>query len=79
LPLAAPGAWLVGLVKPQFEAGPGWRGVVRDEAARERVLASIAEFLSGQPGWRLHSVIPSPIAGQDGNREYLIGAIRDDG
>jgi 23S rRNA (cytidine1920-2'-O)/16S rRNA (cytidine1409-2'-O)-methyltransferase len=82
LPLAAPGAWFIGLVKPQFEAGPALRdgrGVVRDEAAREGAVASVAAFLSGRPGWRTARAIASPLTGRDGNREYLIGAIRDDG
>jgi 23S rRNA (cytidine1920-2'-O)/16S rRNA (cytidine1409-2'-O)-methyltransferase len=77
LALAAPGAWMVTLVKPQFEAGRehvGKGGVVRSEAAREAALASVAAFVEGRAGWRVVGSTPSPIEGQSGNREYLLGA-----
>lgn len=80
LELAAPGCWLVALVKPQFEAGPdavGKGGVVRDEAARQRAVESVREWLQGQSGWELTGVITSPITGGDGNIEFLIGAHYD--
>jgi 23S rRNA (cytidine1920-2'-O)/16S rRNA (cytidine1409-2'-O)-methyltransferase len=76
LKCAAPGAWLVALVKPQFEAGReavGKGGVVRDEKDRARAVARVRDFLEGQ-GWRVLGVIPSPIAGGSGNVEFLIGA-----
>lgn len=75
LPLAAPRARLVALVKPQFEAGPQRvrKGIARDaadhDAACDRVTAAVASS-----GWRVVGVIPSPIAGGDGNREFLLGA-----
>ena len=77
LALARPGAHLVALVKPQFEAGPGHvrKGVVRDPAVRARVCGEIAAFLSGR-GWQVLGVTESPIAGGDGNREFLIAARR---
>ncbi|MGF1619012.1 MAG: TlyA family RNA methyltransferase [Rhodomicrobiaceae bacterium] len=77
LALAAPGAWAVALVKPQFEAGPdrvGKGGIVRDEAVRAEVLTTTRDFLNAQPGWSVVGEIPSPISGQSGNIEYLIGA-----
>jgi 23S rRNA (cytidine1920-2'-O)/16S rRNA (cytidine1409-2'-O)-methyltransferase len=77
LSLAAPGCWLAALVKPQFEVGRervARGGIVRDNAAREAALAAIADFLSVQPGWEIIGTIPSPITGQSGNAEYLIGA-----
>jgi 23S rRNA (cytidine1920-2'-O)/16S rRNA (cytidine1409-2'-O)-methyltransferase len=77
LALAAPGAWAVLLVKPQFEAGReavGKGGIVRSEAARADALAAVAGFLDAQPGWRTVGHIPSPITGQSGNVEYLLGA-----
>ncbi len=77
LAFAAPGAWAVALVKPQFEVGRehvGKGGVVRDDAARDAALAGIAAFFSAQPGWRVEGTMPSPIEGQSGNREFLIGA-----
>ncbi len=80
LELAAPGCWLVALVKPQFEAGPdavGKGGVVRDEAARQRAVESVREWLQGQSGWEVTGVITSPITGGDGNIEFLIGAHYD--
>ncbi|MGB2932229.1 MAG: TlyA family RNA methyltransferase [Methyloceanibacter sp.] len=79
LRLAAPGAWLVALVKPQFEAGReavGKGGIVRDEAARERAVAEVRAFVDAAPGWRVLAEMPSPITGADGNEEILIGAVR---
>ncbi|MGJ3262278.1 MAG: TlyA family RNA methyltransferase [Salinarimonas sp.] len=76
---AAPGTRLVALVKPQFEAGRAAldrNGIVRDEATRARVLAEIAAWLA-ERGWREIGRLPSPIAGGDGNRESLIGAVRE--
>ena len=80
LKLAAPGCWLVALVKPQFEAGPdavGKGGVVRDEAARQRALEDIRDWINLQPGWKVTGVVPSPIDGGDGNIETLVGARYD--
>lgn len=77
LELCAPGAFAVVLAKPQFELGPeliGKGGIVRDKAAGERAATELAEWLGGQDGWRVSGVIPAPIAGGDGNQEYLIGA-----
>lgn len=77
LSLAAPGACLVALVKPQFEAGRGAvdRGLVRDAGVHSRVCAEIAALVEGL-GWPLLGLIPSPIAGGDGNREFLLAARR---
>lgn len=77
LALAAPAARLVALVKPQFEAGRAFvrKGVVRDEAVREEVCAKVEREIAAL-GWRLLGRIPSPIAGGDGNCEFLVGAIR---
>lgn len=77
LALAAPGAWLVALVKPQFEAGRaavGKGGLVRDKAVRQAQADRIAAWLGGLPGWRVVGVIASPIAGGSGNEEFLLGA-----
>jgi 23S rRNA (cytidine1920-2'-O)/16S rRNA (cytidine1409-2'-O)-methyltransferase len=76
LALAQPGADLVALVKPQFEVGPeavGKGGLVKDEAARAKALADVAAFLASS-GWRVRASADSPIAGGDGNREYLLWA-----
>lgn len=78
LALAAPGCWLVTLVKPQFEAGRasiGKGGIVRDPAVHGRVVDDVRAWLTTS-GWRVVGCIPSPIAGGDGNREFLVGAIR---
>jgi len=78
LKLAAPEAWLVALVKPQFEAGRqavGKGGIVRDEADRERAVERVRAFLEGE-GWHVVGVVPSPIEGGSGNVEFLIGARR---
>jgi 23S rRNA (cytidine1920-2'-O)/16S rRNA (cytidine1409-2'-O)-methyltransferase len=80
LTLAAPGCWLVALVKPQFEAGPeavGKGGIVRDRAARDAAFEKVRAWLESQPGWRVIGAIPSPIAGKGGNIEHLLGAVRD--
>lgn len=79
LSLTAPRAFLVALIKPQFEAerdqiGP--RGVVRDPEVHARVCATIEAWLSAQPGWNVHGVTASPITGPEGNVEFLIGASR---
>lgn len=76
LALCRPGAWLLALVKPQFEVGRehvGKGGIVRDEAVRDQVPDRIGGWLEAA-GWRTLGVIASPIQGSDGNREFLIGA-----
>ena len=76
LKLARPGAKLVALVKPQFEAGRaevGKGGVVRDPAVHERVCAEAAEWVASQ-GWSVLGVTESPITGPEGNIEFLLGA-----
>jgi 23S rRNA (cytidine1920-2'-O)/16S rRNA (cytidine1409-2'-O)-methyltransferase len=79
LALAADGAELVALVKPQFEAGRehvGKRGVVRDPAVHREVCERAAVWVSAQPGWTVVGVIESPILGPEGNREFLLYARR---
>jgi 23S rRNA (cytidine1920-2'-O)/16S rRNA (cytidine1409-2'-O)-methyltransferase len=79
LDLAATGARLVALIKPQFEVGRervGKGGVVRDPALHKEICREIAAWLDAR-GWRVLGVTPSPVAGPDGNREFLIGAVRD--
>jgi 23S rRNA (cytidine1920-2'-O)/16S rRNA (cytidine1409-2'-O)-methyltransferase len=78
LALAAPGAWAVALIKPQFEVGPAIAkgGVVRDAAVHGRVCAEIEAWWSALPGWRVIGIEASPILGPEGNREFLIAAER---
>jgi 23S rRNA (cytidine1920-2'-O)/16S rRNA (cytidine1409-2'-O)-methyltransferase len=75
-PLAAllpPGAGVVTLIKPQFEAGRGQApgGVVRDPAVHEAVVAAIRDFGRERAGLRWIDVIPSPLRGPKGNIEFL--------
>ena len=72
-PLLRPGADVVTLVKPQFEAGReevGKRGVVRDEAVRARVLGEIVAVADAL-GLEAHGHVASPIEGMEGNLEWL--------
>jgi 23S rRNA (cytidine1920-2'-O)/16S rRNA (cytidine1409-2'-O)-methyltransferase len=77
LALAAPDAWLVALVKPQFEIGRkgiAKGGIVRSDALRQEALETVAGFFRAQAGWRVEGTMQSPIEGQSGNIEYLLGA-----
>lgn len=79
LKLAARCAWLVVLVKPQFEAGPkavGKGGIVRDPRHRAEAVENVRRFLAEEAGWTVIGVIPSPLQGADGNEEFLLGAVR---
>jgi len=80
LALLRPPAWLVALIKPQFEAGRRHlkKGVVRDPQVHAAVCDDIAGFVAGQ-GWAVAGIMASPIAGGDGNREFLLGARREQG
>jgi 23S rRNA (cytidine1920-2'-O)/16S rRNA (cytidine1409-2'-O)-methyltransferase len=71
-------ARLVALIKPQFEAGRRHlkKGIVRDPQVQAAVCDDIAGFVVTL-GWTVAGVIPSPIDGGDGNREFLLGAARD--
>jgi 23S rRNA (cytidine1920-2'-O)/16S rRNA (cytidine1409-2'-O)-methyltransferase len=80
LALADAKAWLVALIKPQFEAGRaavGKGGIVRDAADRERAVVQVRDWVTAQRPWRVVGVVPSPIAGGSGNHEFLLGAVRD--
>lgn len=78
LGLAAAGADLIALMKPQFEVGRehvGKGGLVTDASARSRALEAVRAFVEGQ-GWRVRETADSPIVGGDGNREFLLWAVR---
>ena len=80
LKLAKPGAKLVALIKPQFEAGReevGKGGVVRDATVHDRVVAEAKGWVEAQ-GWSVLGVTPSPITGPEGNVEFLLGAVKND-
>lgn len=75
--LAAPGALLVALIKPQFEVGKGQvgkGGVVRDKALHDEVCERIRTWLDGLPDWTVAGLTESPITGPEGNKEFLIVA-----
>jgi 23S rRNA (cytidine1920-2'-O)/16S rRNA (cytidine1409-2'-O)-methyltransferase len=78
--LAAPGARLIALIKPQFEVGRsrlGKGGIVKPGYANSWGVASdIVQWLKGQPGWSVRGFSESPIDGGDGNKEFLVGATR---
>ena len=79
LALAAPGAFAVLLVKPQFEAGRqaiGKGGLLRDPGQGPVIAGQLATWLGGQPGWRSLGPVASPIEGSDGNQEFLIGGLK---
>lgn len=80
LALAVPGARLVALIKPQFEAGReqvGKGGIVRDAQVREDVCSRTTAWLAAQPGWRVLGLMQSPLTGADGNIEYLISGAKE--
>lgn len=77
--LTCPDAWLIALIKPQFEVAKdqvGEKGVVRDPVLHTEVCDMISAWMNAQPGWRVDGVTKSPITGPEGNIEFLIGAVR---
>jgi 23S rRNA (cytidine1920-2'-O)/16S rRNA (cytidine1409-2'-O)-methyltransferase len=79
LELAGRGARGIFLVKPQFEAGReaiGKGGLLKDPADGPRVAEELRRWLDGIPGWRALDVIASPIAGGDGNHEFLLAGLK---
>lgn len=77
LALAAPGACLIALIKPQFEVGRGQvgkGGVVRDRDLHHQVCQDITDWLNALPGWRVIGIADSPITGPAGNKEFLVVA-----
>jgi 23S rRNA (cytidine1920-2'-O)/16S rRNA (cytidine1409-2'-O)-methyltransferase len=76
--IAAHGADVVALVKPQFEAGRsevGKHGVVRDPAVHERVVRDVADA-AASVGFHVRDRVPSPIEGAEGNREFFLHLTR---
>jgi 23S rRNA (cytidine1920-2'-O)/16S rRNA (cytidine1409-2'-O)-methyltransferase len=76
-PFLRRGGTLVALVKPQFEAGKAeadkGRGVIRDPGVRAAALARVRDFaVTSLAGAQLVGSMDSPIAGADGNREFLL-------
>ena len=78
LALTRPGARLVALIKPQFEAGRehvGKGGVVRDPAVHEAVCGRVKAWVETL-GWEVQGIVESPIKGPEGNLEFLLSAHR---
>lgn len=76
LGLAASGADLIALVKPQFQLGPGRvgkGGIIKDPEARQEALAGVEAFVNAA-GWRVQATLQSPLTGGDGNIEFLLWA-----
>ncbi len=77
--LLLPAGPVITLVKPQFEVGRGEvgkGGIVRDEGKRRAALEKVKAF-AVTCGFRVNGEIESPIAGQKGNREYLLCLVRE--
>ena len=78
LDMAAPGAWLVALVKPQFEVGRLWvgkGGIVRDAEMQARGAGRHRRIhRRASRAGRVLGHIESPIQGGEGNSEFLIAA-----
>lgn len=76
VPLLEPDAWIVALVKPQFEAGKAevdrGSGVISDPAVHERVLSELQEWIPVHTSLRVKGITDSPIHGRDGNKEFLM-------
>ena len=72
----APGGHLVALIKPQFEATKAEvskvKGIIKDPAIHARVIESLTSAAQSLHLSSVLGVIPSPIEGGDGNREFLI-------
>jgi 23S rRNA (cytidine1920-2'-O)/16S rRNA (cytidine1409-2'-O)-methyltransferase len=69
---------LLALIKPQFEVGRhnvGRGGMVTDPAEHTRVCDEITTFIASS-GWTVQGVITSPLEGGDGNREFLLAAVK---
>jgi 23S rRNA (cytidine1920-2'-O)/16S rRNA (cytidine1409-2'-O)-methyltransferase len=78
LSLVAAKAYLVALIKPQFEVGKGRvgkGGVVREPELHQEVCQRISTWLASLPGWEVIGLVESPITGPEGNKEFLIGGV----
>ncbi|MEN9613925.1 MAG: hypothetical protein RLZZ347_232 [Candidatus Parcubacteria bacterium] len=65
---------IIALIKPQFETGPDSKnraGVIVDTTIRENALESVLDFAK-EIGLEIINTIPSPVAGGEGNLEYLV-------
>lgn len=68
------GSYLITLIKPQFEvgrAGLDKGGIVASEEMRQEAIRLVTDCCTGL-GFNVLNVLPSPVAGGDGNQEYLL-------
>ena len=69
-----PNGTILALIKPQFEAGKGFvgkGGVVKDPALHEKIIHDLGLFFTSQ-NLVCGPVVPSPIRGPKGNREFVM-------
>jgi len=67
-------AFIIALIKPQFEVGKGQvgkGGVVRNPSLHRQIIDDLANFFKNA-GWTVEGHIPSPLLGPKGNREFLM-------
>ncbi|AUX75484.1 TlyA family RNA methyltransferase [Sinorhizobium fredii] len=79
LSLAEPGSNCILLVKPQFEAGRdaiSKAGLLKAPESAPAVAAELERWLVEDMGWQSLGLVPSPIAGGDGNREFLLAGLK---
>lgn len=77
--LLKPKGILVALIKPQFEVGKGEvgkKGIVRDESKYGVVIEKITSFLEAE-SFDVMGVMPSPILGAEGNKEFFVVAVKN--
>jgi 23S rRNA (cytidine1920-2'-O)/16S rRNA (cytidine1409-2'-O)-methyltransferase len=71
-------AFIIALVKPQFEVGKGRvgkGGVVRDPVLHQGVMDGMTRFFR-HLGWGVAGTMPSPLLGPKGNKEFLVYLVR---
>ncbi|HET9920978.1 MAG TPA: TlyA family RNA methyltransferase [Ktedonobacteraceae bacterium] len=83
VPLLAPDAWIVALIKPQFEAGKAevdrGAGVITNPEVHARVLQELQAWIPLHTPFRVLGLTDSPIHGREGNKEFLIHLDFDEG
>lgn len=79
LALAEPGALAILLVKPQFEAGReaiSKAGLLKQPETAPAIAADLESWFTRDMGWKSLGLLPSPIAGGDGNHEFLLAGTK---
>ncbi len=73
-------AWILALIKPQFEAGygeVGKKGVVKDPVLHQKIVEEIADFCRGL-GLRVVGTCESPLVGPAGNKEFFLYCVKEE-